>query len=253
MLLTLPDELILTIARNALRNDLPSGLRIRQVSKILQRKCQPLKAEAESRRLRWMAELTDNHEISNEARTLTRVPGAPVCPWAAGGLLPTSGRSSFTVRVEQSAGNQGMCYIGVCDKPGRCCWGFYPHSGTLLRATRNAQGESILDAPPPMGYPDGHQTRVMFDEHGFPTSLYGRVVGSVIEVHVDHDEGTLGFRVNAGPLLLALRGFPKGAPLRPWVCCMKQSQIYSKTPCLLQWLRCVLDDGDRVSLVRPYL
>ena len=72
---------------------------------------------------------------------------------------------------------------------------------------------------------------------GLSASLFGRAIGAVIEVLVDHDEGTLSYRVNGGPLLEALKGetkFPKGAALRPFVACPVHS-------------------GDRVRLVTPYL
>ena len=56
----------------------------------------------------------------------------------------------------------------------------------------------------------------MFNEAGQPANLQGRATSAVIEVIVDHSEGSLAFRVNDEPPLPALRGFPKGAPLRPW-------------------------------------
>ena len=49
---------------------------------------------------------------------------------------------------------------------------------------------------------------------------------------MDHSEGSLAFRVNDGPVLKALRGFPKGAPLRPWARpyeagdCVRFAQMY---------------------------
>ena len=72
----------------------------------------------------------------------------------------------------------------------------------------------------------------MFNEAGQPANLQGRATSAVIEVIVDHSEGSLAFRINDGPVLEALRGFPKGAPLRPWV---------------LMWLQ-----GDSMTLCRPY-
>ena len=106
------------------------------------------------------------------------------------------------------------------------------YSGKLGRFSRDANGTHV-NAPPPDGFPDGHMTQVMKDEAGDPANLVGRATGAVIEVLVDHDEGTLGFRVNGGPPLDALKGFPKGAALRISV--------------ILSWA------FDRVSLVQPYL
>ena len=62
----------------------------------------------------------------------------------------------------------------------------------------------------PEGWPDGHGTAVC------SPSLKGKEVGAVIEVVVDHDAGSLSFRINRGPLLPALGGYPRGARLRPW-------------------------------------
>ena len=48
--------------------------------------------------------------------------------------------------------------------------------------------------------------------------MFGNVNGGVLDVCLDHDAGTLGFRLSGGPLQPALSGFPPGAALRPWVC-----------------------------------
>ena len=72
----------------------------------------------------------------------------------------------------------------------------------------------------------------MRDAAGQPADLCGRARGATIEVRVNHDEGTLSFIINDGPRLLALRGFPRGAALLPWV---------------------MLEGGDRVSFAPPYV
>ena len=50
-----------------------------------------------------------------------------------------------------------------------------------------------------------------------------------------HDLGTLSYRINhvAGPPLIAVRGFPRGEPMRPW------ARLYNAT-------------GDRVTLLRNW-
>ena len=127
----------------------------------------------------------------------------------------------------------GGDFFCVCDAAARHGWGLYLLNGCLYRNARKANGEPVFNAEPPEGWPDGGGTQVMKDEAGRPANLYGRPVGAVIEVLVDHDEGTLSFRVNDGPLCEALKGFPKNAALRPCV-----------------WCVC---DGDRIRFVTPYL
>ena len=80
--------------------------------------------------------------------------------------------------------------------------------------------------------------RAMFNEAGQPTNLEGRANGAVIEVVVDHSDGSLAFGVNGAPPRRMPNiwptgydpaehpgeprpakvpfKFPQGAPLRPW-------------------------------------
>ena len=80
------------------------------------------------------------------------------------------------------------------------------------------------------GWPDGSYTQIMEDEAGEPTELQDKANGALITVCIDHDAGTLGFRVNGGPLLEALKGFPVGAALRPWVGFFGPAQELSFSP-----------------------
>ena len=81
-----------------------------------------------------------------------------------------------------------------------------------------------------MNYPNGQGTHLMFDEAGVPANLTYKTNGAVIEVIIDHGEGSLSFRVNDGAVLGPLFGFPKGAQLRPWV----QSNLFnSRIVCVL--------------------
>ena len=115
--------------------------------------------------------------------------------------------------------------IGVARADGSLGWGLYLSCGKLCR--RFGPNGPV---PLPDGWPDGHRTQVMKDEAGQSNGLRGKATGAVISVCIDHDAGTLGFRVNGGPLLEALKGFPVGAALRPWVCCLDKHQLSFAPP-----------------------
>lgn len=257
LLTRLPADILLGIGKHVLSTDLPCALGMCQVSHRLHEVlASSMAAQAERRRLRWLADLTVGHEIvDRECRTLQRNVLSDGDPWAVGPVLPTTGCSSWALRILQSAGNRGSMFIGVCDARCQCYWGLYPHTGELLRGTRSIHtGEAIPNAPPPPGFPDGHRRRVLVDSSGLPDSLHGHASGSVIEVTVDHDAGELSFAINGGRRFHALSGFPAGAALRPWVRCIKQcSTVPKDAPALLACLRFCADDGDRICLVRPYL
>ena len=100
-------------------------------------------------------------------------------------------------------------------------------SGRLRRVCRGADGQIDVSAEPPDGYPNGNYRQVMI----VPSNLRGSANGAVVEVLVNHDEGTLGYVINGGHYNQALPTrdgsarsgvggfFPKGAPLRPYVSC----------------------------------
>ena len=114
----------------------------------------------------------------------------------------------------------------------------------LTLEIRNADGQIDWDAPPPEGWPNTRSTQqsIMVDEAGQPSNLEGRVIGAVIEVVVDHSDGSLAFGVNGAPPRRVPNiwppgydprhhegeeghvppakvpfKFPQGAQLRPWV------------------------------------
>ena len=224
-LLGLPEEVVLVIVEYVLALDLPACLRLRQCCKTLREVIdapqagggRSVRAEAEARRLRW--EEVMHHEISANGQVLTGVKdpnSIGIMIWAHGPLLPVTGKSSWAIKLEQ-----GHALIGVCDAAGLNTWSLKLDHGCLYRCQRDANGRPVLPyfPSPPDGWPDGDRTQVMKDEAGNPTSLAGRATGAVIEVLIDHDNGVLNYRVNGGPVLEALKGFPKGAAgqLRPWV------------------------------------
>ena len=217
----LPVELVLTIAKHALALHLPTCLSLRQSCKELREVVdapqagggRSVRAEAEARRLRW--EEAVHNEISANGQVLTTVvdpDSNSLRPWAYGPLLPVTGNSSWAIKVEPT-----YAIVGVCDAAGLNSWGLRLFHGCLFREYRDANGEEVLPLPPPPdGWPDGPRLlQVVKDEAGNPG--HG-ATGAVIEVLIDHDNGVLSYRVNGGPVLEALKGFPKGAAgrLRPW-------------------------------------
>ena len=140
---------------------------------------------------------------------------------ASGPVLPTTGRSTWGVRIDHAS--QGGMLIGVCDEMELCGWGMSPYSGKIHHAETCAI---------PEGYPDGRHALVV--GNGFEFPAVRPAIGAVIECIFHHDEGALWYRINDGPRCFALDGFPPGAALRPWV-------------------RLWCGEGDRVSFVRPFL
>jgi len=68
--------------------------------------------------------------------------------------------------------------------------------GCSAIAATPTERSSTLNYHTPPGFPDGQLTQVMKDEAGQPTDLRDRATGAVIEVLVDHDAGTLRYRIN---------------------------------------------------------
>ena len=65
--------------------------------------------------------------------------------------------------------------------------------------------------PPFFVLPCDQLKQVLVDEEsGLPTNLEGRARGSIVEVTLDHEEGSLSFRLNGGPEGYKISGFPVG-------------------------------------------
>ena len=131
---------------------------------------------------------------------------------AYGRPLPLRGRSSWSVRIDRSRGNQGFLLLGVSllMRSGVTEWSLSPFYGRLFRRQWDRDGELIMGAPPPEGYPDGHLKHMLIDEDGDPLALEGRAAGATIELTIDHDAGTLAFRYGGGFEGPVLEGFPHG-------------------------------------------
>ena len=130
------------------------------------------------------------------------------------GLAVRSGRSprSRALEVDEDADedeDEGEDEDEEVPAVENCCWGLNVCTGRLQRYHQA-----------PEGYPDGDERLILTDCAGNPTNLKQKANGALIAVVVDHDRGTLSFRINDGPVLEALTGFPAGAQLRPWAWCV---------------------------------
>ena len=173
-----------------------------------------LRGEAETWRLRWETAFTAGHAISNDGRTLTSLCGAEY-PWAAATLLPTVGASCWRVHVDHANGEDGGIFLGVCDAEGLNAWGLELTEGMLFRMARTEMGRPVVRVAPP-GWPNGHGKQIMTGNRGQRTGLRGDATGVVVEVRIDHADGALTYRIDDGPQLHALSGFPPATPMRPW-------------------------------------
>jgi hypothetical protein len=160
--------------------------------------------------LAWESSLTSRHRVTH-GDLLVRESGLDA--WAAGSLLPPSGKCSFVLRVEQRDGRAGRACIGVCDADSRVGWGLHMQSGRLLRWTRDSDGKvrsGAQSGPQPASF--GWATHQMY---GVSEPAGGSKGVVDVEVGVDHDAGTLVFSINGESPVIALRGLPR-APMRPW-------------------------------------
>ena len=131
-----------------------------------------------------------------------------------GSVLPTTGRWSFKLRIDNTSNNSFQ--LGVGAPGGVCGWMFNPPGGNM-----------IIFGDPPAGYPGTRGQSIQVFEQGTDVwvgshTAAGHVVkavskslGTVIEFAMDFDSGVLAIGVNGGPLREALSGFPPGAQLCP--------------------------------------
>ena len=223
----LPDELLLVVARYSLS----ACLCLRRTSNGFAQRLLPILLEA--KRLCWakfcMINDTDFVQITpHHGLTLY---GHNHDEWCAGSLLPSSGQTAWRCNIVRSMHNIGMVYIGVCDENNTCAWSLLPRQGHLRRWSRNAVTNVIGGAPKPAGYPNGHLTHILVTREGDRYDLRGRAEGTVIDVIYDADAGSLAFRIDCGPLLLAVAGFPRGVAMRPWARVVDPWDIITASPC----------------------
>ena len=160
VLLTLDDDVLLAIARGLLARELPAALRLLQTCSQLLACLDAIKAEAGARRLQWQPQLSRRADIGGDGATLSKTPGAVLlqpghpgpeqsAAWAAGGLLPTTGRFCWSVHTRLVQTNRRfLLFVGVCDAACTTAWVSAPYHGRLTRLTRSADGNFWSSASP---------------------------------------------------------------------------------------------------------
>lgn len=131
-------------------------------------------------------------------------------------LVPSEPRSTWAMRIDRSRMNQGLMLLGVSlqGRESLTEWCVCPFYGRLFRRTWDKDGNQLIGQAPPAGYPDGHLRQVLVDADGEPTCLEGCARGRVIDITIDHEDGTLSFRLDGGLDGPRIGGFPIGDPGR---------------------------------------
>lgn len=232
----LPDDIFYRIAAMACEAHPPTAMRMRLTCAEARTRidtppapgARSVRMLAEARRTMWLPtpgvlqHTAYGETISADGFTLSKTAKAI---WSAGMPLPTVGVSRWRLALQCESRGQsgaGMC-IGVCDSEKRYGYGLRPVDGTLDKQSV----QDILSGHCAGGYE--FATATPEAQHGFPRVVHGQKVmhrpsslkgaanGAIVEVIMNHDAGSLAYRINNGPTLPALDGFPKGAALCPWV------------------------------------
>ena len=232
LLLALPDELLCLLLQHLLQWDMvPEVLRTGQACKALHVRLQPVLHQATTRRLNFIDVVEEwrhvllraAYTVIDEGRQVVKLPQR-CCPWDRWAVgqqpLPTTGISKWQVRVVKVHDNNHMV-IGVCDAMLQNAWGIALFNGRLVHCVRPViDGRYAVKERREAG---GGQL-IPTEQEGTPIMrptvaqhLQGKGGGTTIEVIIDHDAGTLSFRVNASRLLPARVSLEKNASLLPWV------------------------------------
>lgn len=238
--LDLPDDILVHICRFSIQ----AHMRCRTLSKSLLHRVMPLWHEL--KRLCWSAYELRPCKLTHHASERNRMqqfdfkrvrryglnlPSQDGQVWCAGNLLPTAGTTAWRVSVLRSAKGVGFMYLGICDSENTCAWSLLPRQGHLRRWSRTAVTQFAGANSKPAGYPNGHLNHILFTRDGQKYDLNGRAQGAVIDVIYDADAGTLSFRVDGGPVLPAVSGFPSGAAMRPWARVVDHGDLIRIEPC----------------------
>lgn len=268
-------ELLNRVADASLALHLPSTLRLCQACKALRGQLAAVRAEAETRRLRWVGTL-DRRPVRRDTYATPSISANGLAltgrARAIGPLLPMAGRFSFSVRIEKSEKNDGaFMLLGVCTSASYSSWGFSPTDGKLKCTLENRSANRYYRTDDPFEdyldedctqfamYPSGNGSQLMVDEEGQPANVADRANGTVVEIVLDRSDGSLAFGINGSPARCVPPNrdgtpfkIPPGAQLRAWGMVISTGEI----------TRYVKDDeefedappgDDCVCFVRPYL
>lgn len=216
-LLCLPDELLQLCAAQLLPLHPLSLHHLSITCSTLNRRLQHLTSlftSARSHPIRWGVERAMGEDVvlTNNRRGLRTSQEAG---WNRSYGLPLKrerGVSVWGVRIDHTRANQGLNLLGIAlvERKGVSEWCLSPFYGRLMRRSWDCDGNLLMATPPPDGFPDGHLRQMLTNAQGEHVRLEGRACGCVIQVHFDHDAGSISFSLDGGPPGPRLSGFPKG-------------------------------------------
>ena len=183
--------------------------------------------------MRWVEDLTRSHTISGDGLTLSKIGGNLQNAWATGELLPSTGVSSWGVRITKSRMNLGYLRVGVCDSSATCAYALMLADGRLNRLSRTeADPGNYCSAEAPTGHPSLPWGATVLHDSGHQPVKAHAVVGLELDMSFDADTGVLKFKVYSGsdrdaPTMATgvLEGFAAGTALRPYAFLDTQDEI----------------------------
>ena len=232
---TLPQDLFIHVAAQ-LVDDLPALARLAQTCLSAS---SGLAGVLKERELRWVPAFSGGCDII-KGQTIESRPGllnagaSHLMPWAAGSALPQSSSSSGSRWGFRATNVKEHSWIGICAGEAGSAAPFYAwairlvpyHTLHLFRFDHDATsglfhlGSSLprprcdyeADYAVACCKPDGWAYRVTDGS----TKAGSEERGAIVDVIVDTAARSLSFRINDGPVLSGIRGFPAGLELRPW-------------------------------------
>tara|TARA_B110001452_G_scaffold186679_1_gene157130 strand:+ start:433 stop:1239 length:807 start_codon:yes stop_codon:yes gene_type:complete len=234
------DSLLVAIARFA---DVPAALRLLQGSKVLDDKLRDTVMEMVKEQPRlWVIEPEISGELYNGGRTVVQAHDDECnSMFAHSRLLPSVGRTTFTVRVNESYRGRSGVAIGVCNADATYAWTIDLFEFDALRAgelelcrllTHRGDQRVLRSTSPPQGFPRGDPSPVItplrvddvFDNPLMMNRPPKTEPSEEVDVTISYDErghGWLSFCIRKGREVLEtsqeLGRFPRRKSLRPFV------------------------------------